>query len=98
MLDQEHTFARSCLNVLAPQTVRFIMAGLVALGLMIGPPTPSEAVTIKYLVDRTIGAGSVKGFIETDGTLGVLTEANVIDWSLVLATRTSSNWSRRPRN
>lgn len=87
MPDQEHTFARSCLNVLIPQTVRFIIAGLVALGFMVGLPQHSMAIT--YGVDRVIGGGGVTGFIETDGTIGVLATANIIDWSLVLSTVTT---------
>lgn len=37
-----------------------------------------------YTVNRTIGAGSVVGTIETDGTLGPLQAANVLDWNLSL--------------
>ena len=72
------------LTALAPQTVRFIIAGLVALGFMVGLPTQSMAIT--HDVTRVVGAGGVTGFIETDGTLGVLATANIIDWSLVLST------------
>ena len=79
---KEPTFARLCLKVLAPRTTRFIIAGLVALGFMIELPPQSMAIT--YLVDRTIGVGSVTGFIETDGTIGALVTANITDWSLVL--------------
>lgn len=35
-----------------------------------------------YNVNRTIGAGTVTGFIETDGTIGSLSHANITDWSL----------------
>jgi hypothetical protein len=34
---------------------------------------------IIYEVNRTVGAGSVVGFMETDGTLGAITGANFID-------------------
>jgi hypothetical protein len=37
-----------------------------------------------YEVDRAVDAGSVTGFIETDGTIGVLGTSNVLDWSLLL--------------
>jgi hypothetical protein len=37
-----------------------------------------------YDVNRTIGAGTVVGTIETDGTLGVLDEVNILDWNLTL--------------
>lgn len=36
-----------------------------------------------YHVERTVGAGSVTGTIETDGTIGALTPANIISWSFV---------------
>jgi hypothetical protein len=39
---------------------------------------------ITYVVNRTIDQGTVTGFIETDGTLGVLNSANIIDWELTL--------------
>jgi hypothetical protein len=45
--------------------------------------TASHA-TIIYTINRDIGAGSVTGFVETDGTLGILGEANIVDWSLTL--------------
>jgi PEP-CTERM motif len=38
-----------------------------------------------YNVDRNIlGQGSIVGTIETDGTLGVLDSANVVDWTLTV--------------
>ena len=37
-----------------------------------------------YDVSRTVGAGSVVGTIETDGTIGALFTANIIDFSLTL--------------
>lgn len=40
----------------------------------------SEAAT--YRVDRTIGAGTVTGFIETNGTIGAISTSDVLDWSL----------------
>src|ERR1019366_3589762 len=43
-----------------------------------------SAATITYDVNRTIGAGSVIGFVETDGTIGVLSASNILDWNLVL--------------
>lgn len=50
----------------------------------------ANASPITYSVNRTIGIGSVTGFIETDGTLGGLTAANVVDWSLLLNDGTST--------
>jgi hypothetical protein len=37
---------------------------------------------IVYHLDRTIGSGTVKGTIETDGTIGPLTPSNILSWSL----------------
>ena len=34
--------------------------------------------------DRSVGLATVIGFVETDGTLGVLGAANFIDWNLLL--------------
>ena len=46
-----------------------------------------NASPITYNVARTIGVGSVTGFIETDGSLGVLSAADFVDWSLLLNRR-----------
>jgi hypothetical protein len=37
-----------------------------------------------YEVNRTIGTGTVTGFVETDGTIGVLASSNITDWTLTL--------------
>lgn len=37
-----------------------------------------------YTVNRTIGAGSVVGTIQTDGTTGVVGVPNLLDWTLTL--------------
>ena len=42
---------------------------------------PARA-SILYAVDESIGGGSVVGSITTDGTIGTLTAANFISWSL----------------
>ena len=55
-----------------------VMLGLSAL------PSQALATNITYGLSRTIGAGTVTGFIETDGTLGVLATANLVDWQLTL--------------
>ncbi len=36
---------------------------------------------IVYQVDRIVGAGTIMGTIETDGTLGPLSTANIVSWS-----------------
>jgi hypothetical protein len=42
------------------------------LSLVLGAASLCSAATITYNVAQTVGAGSVTGFIETDGTLGVI--------------------------
>jgi hypothetical protein len=44
----------------------------------------SANASIIYNVNRTIDAGSVTGFIETDGTLGTLGSANITNWILTI--------------
>ena len=41
--------------------------------------------SIIYNVDRTVGSGSVTGFIETDGTIGVLSSVNITNWEITLS-------------
>ncbi len=64
---------------------------LVTMGLLVSTANAS----IIYSIDRTIGAGSVKGTITTDGTIGRLspgnsdpygnsTDSNIIGWELSL--------------
>jgi hypothetical protein len=54
---------------------------LVAMLFLVGVSTASP---ITYSVNRTIAAGSLTGTIQTDGTVGVLTAANITDWNLTL--------------
>ena len=42
------------------------------------------SANITYNVNRTVGDGSVSGIIVTDGALGTLSSANVVDWQLTL--------------
>lgn len=46
--------------------------------------TATAHANITYTVNRIIDQGTVTGFIETDGTIGVLSTANIIDWELTL--------------
>ncbi|CAN0591608.1 unnamed protein product, partial [Laminaria digitata] len=39
---------------------------------------------IVYEVSRRIGDGTITGFVETDGTLGPISELNVVSWELTL--------------
>ncbi len=42
----------------------------------------ASAMATVYVVDRSVGGGSVTGFIETDGTVGILLASNIVDWNL----------------
>src|SRR5689334_19038095 len=44
--------------------------------------TPSMGSTIFYSPNYSLGATSTRGFIETDGTIGPITAANIVDWNL----------------
>src|SRR5664279_2506533 len=63
------------------------------LALLLLAATLASASSITYNVNRTIGSGTVTGFIQTDGTFGTLTLANVTDWSLVLFTPLQGSFS-----
>ena len=44
----------------------------------------SSASAITYVADRAVGPGFVSLSITTDDTLGVLSESNIVDWSVLL--------------
>ncbi len=46
--------------------------------------TATAHANITYMVDRTIDQGTITGYIETDGTLGVLSTVNIIDWEITI--------------
>jgi hypothetical protein len=64
--------------------------GAVATLALLSSAYPCTAAVITYEVSRTIGAGSVTGFIETDGTIGVLNTSNILDWNLKLNNGTNT--------
>ena len=66
---------------------------LCVLALLFVAATLASASNITYNVNRTIGTGTVTGFIQTDGTVGTLTLANVTDWSLALFTPVQGSFS-----
>ena len=59
--------------------------GLILTSLAMGATVASQATPLTYSVNRTIGKGSVTGFIQTDGTLGILSAKNFINWNLTLS-------------
>jgi hypothetical protein len=69
---------------------RYAFAAIAVLGAIFSAATVASATPIIYSVDRTIGAGSVTGFIETDGAMGVLSAADFVDWNLLLFDGTST--------
>ena len=44
--------------------------------------TSTASANIVYSVNHAVGAGSVVGSIETDGTLGLISSANIVSWTL----------------
>lgn len=50
----------------------------------------ANASNITYDVDLTIGAGGITGFIQTDGTIGLLQQSNITDWNLLLSDGSST--------
>jgi hypothetical protein len=63
---------------------RYGFAVMILLGTILSAACFAAASPVIYNVHRTIGAGSVTGFIETDGAIGVLTAADFVDWNLWL--------------
>ena len=44
----------------------------------------ARADQVIYDINRTVGAGTVIGTITTDGTIGTLATADIVDWNLTL--------------
>jgi len=56
-----------------------------ALGAALSAAVAAQAASpITYLVNETSGNASVTGFIQTDGVLGQVASADILDWSLLL--------------
>lgn len=47
-------------------------------------PTVAKADNITYTVDETVGIGQVSGSITTNGTIGTLVTADIVDWNVLL--------------
>jgi hypothetical protein len=52
--------------------------------LVLGTASICTATAITYSVNQTIGVGSATGNIVTDGTIGVLNSADILNWNLLL--------------
>jgi hypothetical protein len=62
-----------------------IRAGLIISSLLVAAAVTGQASALSYLVHRTIGKGSVTGFIKTDGATGILAANDFLDWNLLLS-------------
>ncbi|MEM6372995.1 MAG: PEP-CTERM sorting domain-containing protein [Pseudomonadota bacterium] len=71
-----------------------ISSTLSAITLAIAAVFANPAAAITYEVDLAVGNGTVTGFFETDGTLGVLTAGNFVAWELTL--EASNLWFGTP--
>src|SRR3569832_2539906 len=60
------------------------MNSVAALALLIATASSASFVVPIFDVNRAIGAGSVSGTIETDGTIGGLSTTSIIDWNLAI--------------
>jgi hypothetical protein len=54
------------------------------LGLTLAAASLCTAGPVTYDVAQAIGPGRVSGFLETDGTTGILSSVNIVDWNLLL--------------
>ena len=65
--------------------------GAVATLALLSGAYPCTAAVTTYEVSRTVGASStVTGFIETDGTIGVLNTSDILNWNLMLNNGTNT--------
>ena len=53
-----------------------LIGGLVGLAFFAMAGTVHASVI--YNIDRVVGTGTVMGFIETDGTIGILNDSNIV--------------------
>jgi hypothetical protein len=65
------------------RTVSTLSSFLATLVIFIGLPA-SGAAGIIYNVDRVVDIGRITGTIETNGTIGVLSVLDILDWDLVI--------------
>lgn len=53
----------------------------------------ASSANIVYSVNHAIGAGSIMGSIETDGTQGLISVANIVSWTLTASSASLTNGS-----
>lgn len=63
--------------------IRATIRGVIAAVLLFGAVSVAQA-NIIYNLNRVIGAGTVTGFLETDGTIGALNAGNIVNWSVTI--------------
>jgi hypothetical protein len=63
---------------------------LAVMSLAVGTASICSAVSITYDIDLTVGVGGVTGDIVTDGTVGPLGKADIIDWNFLLNNGTTT--------
>jgi hypothetical protein len=63
---------------------------IAVLSMALGAASLSMGASINYYVSETTGSNSVSGYIETDGTLGVLSGSNILGWNLTYSNGTST--------
>ena len=61
---------------------RALVLGAVAGAMLFGAGAASASIT--YIVDQTIGGGSVTGQMVTDGATGAITPSDFLSWNLAL--------------
>lgn len=61
-----------------------LLGGALALAAMAANFGPAQAADIRYAVNQVANQASVTGYITTDGTLGAIGPAHIIDWQLLL--------------
>ena len=90
MINPSRTGAHCCVTTPAYEK-EYVMNHIKALAsfLLMSLFATSVSANITYNVNRTVGGGSVSGFIVTDGTLGMLSTANLVDWSFDLSAQGS---------
>ena len=58
---------------------------IIAAAMLVLPPFVPAANATTYILNRTIGAGSVTGYIQTDGTLGDIEYGNIVSWQFTIS-------------
>lgn len=79
IIKQEADCGGRAWNSLTLALLQFLMGALVLPAFL-----PAQAPNVTYIVNQTIGKGSVVGQIVTDGKVGVLSSSDILSWNLNL--------------